>query len=131
MNVPCLRFARKTLLVLAVASLATPALAVCPVCNGAVRFDRSLAACFQKRVDSEIRRLESEGRGFIIVDLSDCEKEDGRGVGLPTDSKAIAAPLDASFVADAGALRCLGDAIARHSGELDPSVVFDLTKICS
>lgn len=110
---------------------ALPALAVCPVCNGAVRFDRTLAVCFQKRVDEEIRRLETEGRGFVIVDLSDCEPEDGRGVGLPTDAKAMAVPLDASFVADAGSLKCLGEAIAGHTGDLDPSVLFDLTKICS
>ncbi|MHB1103213.1 MAG: hypothetical protein ACYC0C_10670 [Devosia sp.] len=70
-----------TLFVLAATS--TPALAVCPVCNAAVRFNQTLAACFQTRVDG-----------------------------------------------DAG-LRCLGDAIATHPGKLDPSVLFDLTRICS
>ena len=114
------------------ATTSTPTFAVCPVCNAAVRFDQTLAACFQTRVDSELQRLQTEGRGFVIVDLSDCEKVGDRG-GLPTgpanDAKALA--LDASFVADDAGLRCLGDAIATHPGKLDPSVLFDLTQICS
>lgn len=114
------------------AATPTPVLAVCPVCNAAVRFNQTLAACFQTRVDSELQRLKAEGRGFVIVDLSDCEKVGDRG-GLPTgpveDAGALA--LDASFVADDAGLRCLGEAIATHSGELDPSVLFDLTQICS
>lgn len=132
MSLPCLPAFHLRALALAVAFTAggiLPAFAVCPVCNGAVRLDRNLALCFQQRVDSEIRRLESEGKGFIIVDLSDCDEDSGRG-GLPTDPKATAA-LDDSFVADSESLRCLGEAIAGHTGSLDPSVVFDLTKICS
>jgi len=129
MFVPCLPSVRTlgTSLVLSLATVA-PAFAVCPVCNSEVRFDQSLALCFQQRVDGELRRLQSEGRGFIIVDLSDCP-DNGRG-GLPTDPKQSAA-LDDSFVADDVSLKCLGNAIATHSGSLDPSVLFDLTKICS
>ena len=108
-----------------------PALAVCPVCNAAVRLDSALALCFQQRVEGELRRLESEGRGFIIVDLSDCDAEGRGGLPIGTASEASAAALDASFVADGAGLRCLGEAIAGHEGKLEPSVVFDLTKICS
>lgn len=130
MTTPTIRFLRSAFATSALLAATTAsALAVCPVCNSAVRLDRSLAACFQQRVDGEIQRLESEGRGFVIVDLSDCERETGRG-GLPTDP-ATTASLDDSFVADATSLRCLGDAIAGHTGSLDPSVLFDLTKICS
>jgi hypothetical protein len=130
MNVPCRRSLRSVALAAALTFGATvPAVAVCPVCNSSVRFDRSLATCFQDRVDGELRRLESEGRGFIIVDLSDCETDASRG-GLPTDPKARAA-LDDSFIADDRSLRCLGEAIARHNGSLDPSVLFELSKICS
>jgi hypothetical protein len=109
-----------------------PALAVCPVCNAAVRFNQTLAACFQSRVEGELQRLKAEGRGFVIVDLSDCEKAGDRG-GLPTGplDDAAALALDASFIADDAGLRCLGDAIATHPGKLDPSVLFDLTQICS
>jgi hypothetical protein len=127
MTVPCLPDMRAGLLASAlILSSALPAFAVCPVCNGSVRLDQSLAMCFQQRIDGELKRLQSEGRGFVIVDLSDCE--DSRG-GLPTDPKR-SAELDASFVADDRGLRCLGDAIATHPGTLDPSVLFDLTKIC-
>lgn len=115
---------------LVLAAMSTPALAVCPVCNAEVRLDQTLATCFQSRVDDELQRLQSEGRGFVIVDLSDCEKVGDRG--LPTgpvdDPKALA--LDASFIADDTGLRCLGDAIASYPGKLDPSVLFDLTQIC-
>lgn len=114
------------------AASATPTLAVCPVCNAAVRFNQTLAACFQSRMDGELQRLQSEGRGFVIVDLSDCEKVADRG-GLPTgpvdDPEAIS--LDASFIADDAGLRCLADAITSYPGKLDPSVLFDLTRICS
>lgn len=114
------------------AASATPALAVCPVCNAAVRLNQSLAACLLSRMDGELQRLQSEGRGFVIVDLSDCKKVADRG-GLPTgpvDDQQVHS-LDASFIADDAGLRCLGDAIAGHPGKLDPSVLFDLTRICS
>jgi hypothetical protein len=127
MYVPCLPTITAVSIALSLAAV-TPAFAVCPVCNGAVRFDQSLALCFQQRLDDELQRLKTEGRGFVIVDLSDCS-DNGRG-GLPTDPKQ-SATLDASFVADDAGLRCLGDAIAAHTGSLDPSALFDLTKICS
>lgn len=127
---PCLRVVCTASAAVAL-TLATvlPSHAVCMLCTSAIRLDRSLALCFQQRFDRELRRLESEGRGVIVVDLSDCAKEDGR-TGLPTDP-GISATLDSSFVADGNSLRCLGDAIAGHDGSLDPSVLFDLTKICS
>lgn len=111
-------------------STAAPAFAVCALCNASVRFDTDLASCFQSRVDTELQRLQSEGRGFVIVDLSDCEATPGRG-GLPTGA---AAPeelsLDSWFVADGQALNCLRDAIAQNAAELDPSFLFDLTRLC-
>lgn len=114
------------------AATTAPALAVCPVCNAAVRLNQTLAACFQSRMDGELQRLQSEGRGFVIVDLSDCEKVADRG-GLPTGpmDDPQAQSVDASFIADDAGLRCLRDAIASHPGKLDPSVLFDLTRICS
>jgi hypothetical protein len=115
--------------VLLLAAIA-PALAVCPICNGSVRLDKSLAVCFSGRVETELQRLKSEGRGFVIVDLSDCPQAGDRG-GLPTGATKQPAPLDASFVADDASLRCLGSAIVAHATELDPSHVFDLTQLCS
>lgn len=115
-----------------VAATTMPAVAVCPVCNAAVRLNQTLAACLLSRMDGELRRLQSEGRGFVIVDLADCETVADRG-GLPTGpaDDPEAQSLDASFIADDTGLRCLGDAIASHPGKLDPSVLFDLTRICS
>jgi hypothetical protein len=106
-----------------------PAFAVCAICNSSVRFNTALAACFSSRVDSEIERLKSEGRGFVIVNLSDCKDVKGRG-GLPTVSARNALPLDSSFVADDDALTCLRDAIVANAQDLDPSFLFDLTELC-
>jgi hypothetical protein len=127
---PCLRHLRAAAAAAALSLAAVaPSYAVCMLCTSAVRLDRSLALCFQQRIDIELRRLESEGRGIVIVDLSDCQADDGR-TGLPTDPKQQAT-LDRSFVADGDSLRCLGEAIASYNGSLDPSVLFDLTKICT
>ena len=125
------RFARLGLAVAALAISSAPALALCPVCNASVRFDESLAQCFADRLDGELQRLGSEGRGFVIVDLSGCKKAGGRST-LPTDPGApdAAAKLDDSFVADGASLKCLGDAVANRPGKLDPSFLFDLTRIC-
>lgn len=111
-----------------VASATAPAFAVCAICNASVRFDTTLASCFQQRVDGELQRLASEGRGFVIVNLSDCES---RG-GLPTGaaSRSDAPKLDSSFVADDAALNCLKDAIVVNADALDPSFLFDLTRLC-
>ena len=116
--------------VVALVASAAPALAVCPICNASVRLDKSLAVCFADRVEQELQRLQSEGRGFVIVDLSDCPDVGDRG-GLPTGTKAETATLDGSFVVDDSGIRCLGQAIASNAAELDPSHLFDLTQICS
>lgn len=109
---------------------ATPAGAVCAICNSSVRLDSSLARCFADRVDTELSRLSSEGRGFVIVNLSDCERPPSRG-GLPTGGLAAKPPrLDTSFVADDKSLRCLADAVAESAGELDPSRLFNLNQLC-
>ena len=109
-------------------SAVAPAFAVCAICNASVRFDKTLASCFQQRVEGELQRFESEGRGFIIVNLSDCES---RG-GLPTGaaSRGDAPKLVSSFVADDAALTCLKDAIVANASALDPSFLFDLTRLC-
>lgn len=115
---------------LIVAATAAPAFSVCAICNASVRLDKALAACFASRVDSELQRLESEGRGFVIVNLSDCKGTVGRG-GLPTGAAAHnALPLDSSFVADDAALTCLRDAITANAAALEPSFLFDLTRLC-
>ena len=106
-----------------------PAFAVCAICNASVRFNTALAACFASRVDGELARLQSEGRGFVIVNLSDCKDTAGRG-GLPTGAARDALPLDSSFVADDQSLTCLRDAIVANATELDPSFLFDLTRLC-
>jgi hypothetical protein len=113
----------------AIVATSAPALAVCPICNASVRLDKSLAVCLADRIELELQRLKSEGRGFVIVDLTDCPDVGDRG-GLPTSNAVKAAPLDASFVADDAALRCLGAAIVEKATELDPSHLFDLTQIC-
>jgi hypothetical protein len=107
-----------------------PAFALCAICNASVRFNTELAACFSSRVDGELERLKSEGRGFVIVNLSDCDAV-GRG-GLPTAAAGGRAvlPLDSSFVADDEALTCLRDAIVANATALDPSFLFDLTRLC-
>jgi hypothetical protein len=130
MPLPCLRRVRAILLgSFLFGTSAFPAFAVCPVCDGSVRFDTALGMCFQQQVEAELRRLESEGRGFIIVDLADCAK--GFRSALPTDPDKRAAALDESFIADANGLRCLNQAIGNTTAGLNPAVVFDLTKICS
>jgi hypothetical protein len=115
---------------LALVGLTGPALAVCPICNSSVRLDADLAACFAKRADIEIARAESEGRGFVIVNLSDCPAGESRQA-LPTVTSTPSAKLDSTFVADGVALKCLSEAIAAHQGPYDPSVVFDLAQICT
>jgi hypothetical protein len=130
MVVPCLSRVRVAALgALFVTASTLPAFAVCPVCDGAVRFDTALGTCFQQSVEEELKRLESEGRGFVIVDLADCAK--GFRTALPTDPDKRAASLDESFVADADGLRCLRQAIGENTAGLNPAVLFDLTKICS
>ena len=115
---------------LIVGASTAPAFAVCAICNASVRFNTALAACFASRVDGELARLQSEGRGFVIVNLSDCKETAGRG-GLPTGAAARdALPLDSSFVADDQSLNCLKDAIVANANELDPSFLFDLTRLC-
>lgn len=115
----------------ALVGLATPAQALCPLCNATVRLDADLAACFVKRADAELRRLADNGGAFVIVDLSDCPRAELRQA-LPTATPAATPqPLDSSFVADAVALRCLAGAILAHTGPMDPGVVFDLAEICA
>jgi hypothetical protein len=123
-----MRGARGLAAALVLAGLTGPALAVCPICNASVRLDADLAACLMQRIDAEVGR--AEGKSFVIVDLSDCPGAESRQA-LPTVTRTPAARLDSSFVADAGALRCLGEAIAAHQGPMDPSVVFDLAQICT
>lgn len=120
---------------LSVIALTAPALAVCPICNASVRLDTKLASCFVQRIDSELQRFKAEARGFIIVNLSDCSGSappapsiQGRG-SLPTNPGAPK-PLDSSFVADGDTIECLGDAITKHAGPMDPGYLFDLAKIC-
>ena len=123
-------FLAVTAAVLAFSASTAPAFAVCAICNASVRFNTALAACFASRVDAELARLESEGRGFVIVNLSDCKDTTGRG-GLPTGAAArTELPLDSSFVADDEALTCLRDAIVANATALDPSFLFDLTRLC-
>ncbi len=130
MIAPCLQVVRAAALGAALSLTAIlPAWAVCPVCNGAVRFDAALGMCFQKSVEVELKRLESEGRGFVVVDLADCASQFRSA--LPTDPDKRAAALDDSFVADAEGLRCLSEAIGENTDGLNPAVLFDLTKICS
>jgi hypothetical protein len=130
MPVPCLGHLRAAVLgAFLISSSALPALAVCPVCDGAVRFDTALGMCFQQNVGAELRRLESEGRGFIIIDLADCAR--GFRSALPTDPEKRAAALDETFITDADGLRCLSEAIGQNTAGLNPAVLFDLTKICS
>ena len=114
----------------ALVAMSGPASAVCAICNSSVRFDAALAACFAKRVDTELDRVSRSSMGFVIVNLSDCPKPETRQA-LPTLTRAPPAPLDSSFVADRTALKCLGDAIAAHQGPMDPSVVFELAEICT
>jgi hypothetical protein len=112
---------------LALAALATPALAFCTLCNSAVRLDSALATCFANRADDEIAALTQSGKSFVIVDLSDCQT---RG-GLPTGNSTGAAPLDTQFVADGPGLKCLSAQIAAADDTtLEPSRVFDLGKDC-
>jgi hypothetical protein len=114
--------------VLVLLAATAPAFAVCAICNASVRLNGDLASCFQSRVDGELQRLRSEGRGFVIVNLSDCAPSRG---GLPTGAVARAElPLDSSFVADGDSLACLKDAIAANADALDPSFLFDLTRLC-
>ena len=107
-----------------------PAFALCAICNASVRFDTALAACFSSRVDGELERLRSEGRGFVIVNLSDCDAESRGGLPTAAASGGAALPLDSSFVADDGVLTCLRDAIVANAAEIDPSFLFDLTRLC-
>jgi hypothetical protein len=115
---------------LIVGASTAPAFALCLICDASVRFNTALAACFSSRVDGELARLQSEGRGFVIVNLSDCTDTTGRG-GLPTGAAArTELKLNSSFVADDDSLNCLKDAIVANANELDPSFLFDLTRLC-
>ena len=86
--------------------------------------------CFQSRVDGELQRLESEGRGFVIVNLSDCKAAPSAAACRPAPRPRTELPLDSSFVADDAALHCLKDAIVANASALDPSFLFDLTRLC-
>lgn len=115
---------------LAIALGATaPALALCTICNSAVRFDASLATCFANRSEDELKKLTDSGKAFIIVDLSDCETRGSLPTGNSTGAPALV--LDKQFVADAAALKCLSAQIAAADDTtLDPSRLFDLNKDC-
>jgi hypothetical protein len=113
----------------ALAGMAGPAAAICPICNSSVRLDAALAACFAYRAGAEEQRFKDEDKGFVIVDLSDCPSPRQT---LPTNPRAAtaSASLDTSFVADGTTLKCLAAAIADYQGPMDPSVLFDLAEIC-
>jgi len=107
------------------------ALAVCDYCNPTVRFDSVTANCFVGQVEADISRIKSEGRGFLLVDLTNCVAANGRG--LPDAAAAVAtpAPVDTSFVADEAGLLCLKDELlSADRAALDPSTEIDLS-ICS
>ena len=100
--------------------------AVCDFCNPSIRLNERVAACFSEQFEAELVRLETEGRGFVLVDLTQCVDEKTRGLpGANTngDSEVI----DTSFVADEAALRCINAEIGRLAGSLDPVVRLDLT----
>ena len=108
-------------------SASAPAFAVCAQCNSTVRFDSGLASCFASRADDEIKKLETSGKTFVLINLSDC---DSRG-GLPTAKPTSQPVLDKMFVGDADSLKCLSAQVAATDDTtLDPSHVFDLGKDC-
>ncbi len=98
---------------------------MCDFCNPTIRLNSQVAACFSERVDGELVRLAAEGRGFVLVDLTQCVETKSRG--LPKAPGPIDA-VDTSFVADEASLRCLSAEIVRLASTLDPSVEIDLTK---
>jgi hypothetical protein len=101
--------------------------AVCDFCNPTIRLNQRVADCFGEQLPAEMQRLQLEGRGFVLVDLTQCV--DAKTRGLPR-AGATTAPddVDTSFVADEVALRCIGAEIERRSGALDPSIELDLTR---
>ena len=125
---------RSTLTLAAAAMLAAvagtaPALALCTICNASVRLDANLATCFAQRADDELAALDNSGKGFVIVDLSDCQS---RG-SLPTGNALDGPPLqlDTQFVLDGPGLKCLSQQIAAmDEAALDPSHSFALDKDC-
>ena len=120
-------FVRATLALGLLLSAGQSAWAVCEFCNPTIRLNQRVAECLGEQLPTELERLQSEGRGFVLVDLTQCV--DAKTRGLPQAGVATApADVDTSFVADETALRCIGAEIARLSGALDPSVELDLTQ---
>ena len=117
---------RMSALALLLSAVPSAAVAVCDYCNPTVRLDSVTANCFVDQVDAEIVRIKLEGRGFLLVDLTNCVATRGRG--LPDASNASAAPVDTSFVVDEAGLVCLKDQLAvAEKPTLDPSIEFDLS----
>lgn len=101
--------------------------AVCDFCNPTIRLNQRVAECFGEQLPAELVRLQTEGRGFVLVDLTQCVDDKTRG--LPqAGARTASSDVDTSFVADETALRCIGAEIERLSGALDPSVELDLTR---
>lgn len=100
--------------------------AVCDFCNPSIRLNERVAACFAEQYEAELVRLEAEGRGFVLVDLTQCVEDRTRGLPSANAQRDIAA-IDTSFVADEAALRCINAEIGRLAGSLDPVVRLDLT----
>lgn len=121
-------------------AVATPAAAICPLCDATVRLDETLATCLAGRLDAMLQRLSAERLPVVGVDLSDCPKLPPGRTALPTDARAMVPvgpggtpgpeELDRMFLADADSLKCLVDAIVRRTASLDPGVAFDLARLC-
>ena len=106
--------------------VASPALALCDLCNASVRLDEDLANCFIERADAETERLTESGAAFIMVDLSDCQSRGGLPTGAPAGDGPIT-ELDQSFIADVASLACLSEAITTLDAPFGDSQTFDLS----
>jgi hypothetical protein len=102
------------------------AAAICDFCNPTIRLNQKVADCFVEQLPTELSRLEGEGRGFVLVDLTHCVENKSRG--LPQAGAVRVTDVDTSFVADEPMLRCINDELRQRVGSMDPMVQLDMTK---
>lgn len=110
-----------------VLAMSCTAMAECVVCSPSVRFDETLARCFEASVSDELASIRS-GKQIVMINLGVCaETAETRGDALPGP---VQEALDFAFVTDEPGLICLKDKLAAAARPLNPTALFEIGAAC-
>lgn len=101
------------------------ALGNCAFCHAEVRFDETMALCFEEYAQSQVASVATE---IAVVNLVGCRDNNATRSGLPTGAGADL--VDASFVIPAQSLKCLAELVGARFRPMSEVTAFPVSSDC-